>query len=355
MSDEVLIFSDSHVHPHKRKRERMEDCLKVIDWVFQTARKRNIKNILFGGDLLHDRQKIEVYTYQRLFETLRRNLLGDIKLWLLLGNHDLWFNENTSISSVVPFSSLPGVTIIDKPTRIHQVFGGGTWDFIPFTHNPVAALEELDAKYGPGAEYCLGHIAIDGAVLHGEHTADVQIEHDGDMVRVSPSLFERYKRAFFGHYHAAQQIGDNMEYVGSPMELSFGEANQKKHILAFDCAKNKRTYIENTFSPKHLILRQSDLGKHDLEGNFVQIVVDEIGATDLIQMRKEVIDNNKVGSLEIKQRKKKVDDHVIQDAKAILYKEDEMLTRYVDEVGSDGLDRDLLLKIGRGICDKTIA
>jgi hypothetical protein len=48
-----------------------------------------------------------------------------------------------------------------------------------------------------------------------------------------------------------------------------------------------------------------------------------------------------------------MDEHVIQDAKAILFKQDEMLTRYVDEVGTDGLDRDLLLKIGREICEKT--
>lgn len=351
MSDEVLIFTDAHVHPHKRKVERLEDCLKVVDWVFQTARKRGITNILFGGDLLHDRQKIEVYTYQRLFETLRRNLLGDIKLYLLLGNHDLWFNENTSISSVVPFSSLPGVTIIDKPTRYHNICGA-TWDFIPFTHDPITAVNELKKESGR-PQYCLGHIAIDGAILHGDHTADVVVEHDGDMMRVSADLFSHYKSVILGHYHCAQQITDVVEYLGSPLELSFGEANQKKQILAIDCLKHTKTYIENTFSPKHLILRQRDLDKHKLDGNFVQVIVDEIGATDLINVRREITENNKVGSLEIKQRKKKMDEHVIQDAKAILFKQDEMLTRYVDEVGTDGLDRDLLLKIGREICEKT--
>ncbi len=353
MSDEVLIWTDVHVATHKRKLERLEDCLAVVDWVFQTARQRGISNIIFGGDLLHDRQKIEVYTYQRLFETLRRNLLGDVKLWLLLGNHDLWFNEKTSISSVVPFSSLPGVEIIDKPTRIHNL-SGCTWDFIPFTHNPVAALEELKEK-GGRAEYCIGHIAIDGAILHGEHTADVQIEHDGDMMRVSVDLFDHYKNVYLGHYHAAQKMNKIVEYIGSPLQLSFGEANQKKHILAFNGLTGKKTYIENTFSPKHLILQKKDLPKHSLEGNFVQILVDEIGATDLIQMRKEVAENNNLGSLEIKQRKKKMDEHVVQDAKAILYKEEEMMTKYVDEVGTDSLDRDTLLKIGKEICNKTIS
>lgn len=353
MSDEVLIFTDAHVHPHKRKTERMEDCLKAVDWVFETARNRGITDILFGGDLLHDRQKIEVYTYQRLYETLARNLVGDIRLWLLLGNHDLWFNDNTSISSVVPFSSLPGVTIVDQPTRMHNI-SGSSWDFIPFTHDPISTLQELKKKGGK-AEFCLGHIAIDGAVLHGEHTSDVLIEHDGDMMRVSADLFSHYKNVFLGHYHAAQQLTPVVEYVGSPLELSFGEAGQKKHILAFNVQTRKKTYIENTFSPKHMVIRPKDVGKkQNLDGNFVRLMVDEIGATDLIQLRKELTDKHDFGSLEIKQQKKKLEEHVIQDAKAILFKEDEMLSKYVDEVGSDGLDRDLLLKIGREICDNTI-
>ena len=107
MSDEVLIFSDIHVHCHKRSNDRLEDCLKALDWVFDVAEQRNITEILFGGDLYHDRQKIEVYSYQRTFETLEKRLRdGRFKLYLLLGNHDIWYNDNTSISSVVPLSAL---------------------------------------------------------------------------------------------------------------------------------------------------------------------------------------------------------------------------------------------------------
>jgi DNA repair exonuclease SbcCD nuclease subunit len=262
MNNKVLLATDLHVHPHKRKIERLEDCLKVLEWIFETAREQNIDTILFGGDLLHDRQKIEVYTYQRLFETLKRNLTGNLKLYLLLGNHDLWFNDNTSISSVVPFSSLPGVVIIDQPTRLN--LKGVNWDFIPFTHDPITAVENLKKQPG-SAQYCLGHIALDGAILHGTHTAEVSIEHDGDMVRVSADLFAHYKTVIFGHYHCAQKINDVVEYLGSPLQLSFGEANQPKYIMMLDCATHEKTYIENTFSPKHLVLRQNELEKHNLQ------------------------------------------------------------------------------------------
>ena len=115
----VLLFSDIHIFPHKRKNERLEDCLSALRWVFKTAESRGIKNLLFGGDFFHDRQKIDVYTYQKTFEILQEQMNNsDIELFLLLGNHDIWFNDNTSISSVFPLSALRGIHLVAKPERI---------------------------------------------------------------------------------------------------------------------------------------------------------------------------------------------------------------------------------------------
>lgn len=350
MSDEVLIFSDVHIHCHKRKNERLEDCLKAIDWVFDVAEERGISQILFGGDLYHDRQKIEVYTYQRAFETLEKRLRNNkFQLYLLLGNHDLWYSDKTSISSVVPLSALPGVKIISRPERLN--IAGSTWDFIPFTHNPIESLEELKNKPGK-PEYALGHIAIDGAILHGTQHSDVTIEHDGDMVSVGVSLFDHYKHTFLGHYHAEQRVNQKVEYIGSPLQLSFGEAFQKKHIIAFNGKTGEKEYISNNFSPLHLVIDVKDKDKYNLNDNFVRIKIDDVGATDLVAIRKEMLESYNMGSLEIKQQKKILDQHIIQDAKAILYKGDQMLAKYVDEIGSKNLDRDELLHIGRKICQK---
>ena len=144
---EVLLFSDLHCHCHKRNAERLEDCLKALNWVFETARKRGIKSILFGGDLFHDRQKIDVFTYQKTYDVLYENLIKEeFDLYVLLGNHDLWYNDKTNVSSVTPLKALPGVKIIDEPCRLK--IENHYWDFIPFTHNPVNALSSLDSQQG---------------------------------------------------------------------------------------------------------------------------------------------------------------------------------------------------------------
>ena len=346
----LLLFSDIHLHPHKRSSQRLEDCLKALEWVFQTAIDRKIKNILFGGDLFHDRQKIEIYTYQRVFESfLNFSKKNASQIYLLLGNHDLWFNDKTSISSVVPLSALPNVHVIAEPSRIE--IDGHNWDFIPYTHNPIETLDVFK-KLHSMTEYALGHIALDGAILHGSQHSDVAVEHDGDMVSISASLFDSYKHTFLGHYHAEQRVNKKVEYIGSPLQLSFGEAFQKKHIIVFDQDKNVREYIENEFSPKHLVIKYEDKEKYELEGNYVQIKVDDIGATDLINLRKELSNNNSLASLEIRQQKKTISEHIIHDAKAILYKGNEMLAKYADQVGHEGLDREKLLAIGEKICKK---
>ena len=345
----VLLFSDLHIHPHKRKNERLEDCLKALEWVFEVALKNNIKDIIFGGDLFQNREKIEIYTYQRTFETLKKCLTKDVNLYLLLGNHDLWFNDKTDVSSVYPLSALSGVRVISKPERL--LISDSYWDFIPFTHDPIKTLEELKDMEGK-QEYAMGHIAVDGAVLHGSQYSDVAIEHDGDMVTISPKLFKGYKHTFLGHYHAEQRVSKTVEYIGSPLQLSFGEAFQEKHIIIFDGKTGEKEYVKNTFSPVHLIIPIEEKDKYSLEGNFVQLKVDNLGSTDLLSMKKDILNSANIGSLEIKQSKKKIEENVIQDARSILYKGEIMLSKFIEENGNKDLDKDVLLEIGKLICQK---
>ena len=93
----ILIYSDIHIHPHKKKVERLHDCLKAQEWVFQTAKDNNIRDIVFVGDLFQDRQKIDVTTYHLTFDIFEKYLKGDLRVWLLLGNHDLWYYDRWTL------------------------------------------------------------------------------------------------------------------------------------------------------------------------------------------------------------------------------------------------------------------
>lgn len=355
----ILIFSDIHIHPHKKSSERLEDCLKALDWVFTVAKKRNIPNVVFLGDLFHDRQKIDVLTYQRTFDVLEGHLSGGFfRLDLLLGNHDLWHSQRLDVSSVNPLRTLPGVRVIDSPS-VHEISDGSDdvlMGFLPYTHSPIEDLKNVDKEWKSAAKgdrrrILGGHIAVDGALWNTRHGvfSDVAVEHEGDMVRVGPEIFSSWDRVFLGHYHAAQRLDDRVEYVGSPLQLSFGEADQAKHLAIYDAIEDSVEYVDNEFSPRHFIVGEDEVDAERLRGNFVRLEVDDIACGRIQAIRESLVNELGVSTLEIKQRERD-ETHVVEDARAIISDENKMIERYVEQVSPEGLDHDALVRVGREIC-----
>jgi len=358
----ALIFTDIHLHQHKKSSERLQDCLNVLDWIFKMAIEEGVDNILFLGDLFHDRQKIDALTYIKTFQIFESfcQQHPKINIYLLVGNHDLWFYQKTDISSVMPLRAFNNIHVVDSPCTLnlsapHRTKNIYPISFLPYTHDPITDIKNIknDSKF----KMLVGHIAVDGAVLNSMHSthAEVAIEHDGEMVKCGVGMFDGWDQVFLGHYHAEQQLTPNVEYVGSPLELSFGEAFQEKHIVVYNLETHEKKYIVNNFSPKHLIIPEKDLDKYDLKGNFVRLIVDNLAQSDLINLRNNVAQINPA-SLEITSKPKVIKEEVamMEDAKAILFKEDEMLERYIKEMSENnllnGLDVDALLKIGKTIC-----
>jgi hypothetical protein len=65
---------------------------------------------------------------------------------------------------------------------------------------------------------------------------------------------------------------------------------------------------------------------------------------------KRGIQDQKPGTLEIIQKPKKEQKQVVEDAKSILDKEDEMLDKFVKEVDTGDLEKPHLVEIGKHIC-----
>ena len=348
----ILLFSDIHVHPHKRKHERLLDCLKALRWVFEQAVERQVDAVLFGGDLLHERQKIDSFTYTEVFKILENYKDCNFSTYLLLGNHDMWFSNSWSVNSIYPFGSLKNFTTIIEPKEL--AICDSTWQFLPYTHNPFEDLQKLPLD-NRSNKYLLGHLSIDGAKLNSAGSvSDVSVEHDGDMVKVDRSIFKDYKHAYFGHYHGAQKLAKNVEYIGSPLQLSFGEAGEEKHIIILDTNKNSQEYIVNDFSPKHFYIDEENLdsySREELEKSFVCIVT----KGDLSTENKKTIENKISGlgidSVKLKTKSKEVTDHIINDAKLVLSDENKIIEKYVEQVQADNLQKDILIGLGKKIAE----
>lgn len=276
MSNKILIFSDLHIHRHKNRIERLSDCLEVFNWVFKVAQEHKVDDILFLGDLFHDRRKIDIFTYHKTFLVLEEMLNKfDIPVTFLLGNHDIWHKDKWDVNSIAPLRSLKGVKVVESPGLVRLEGCQRLVAMMPYTIDPIEHLKEIKV---PDTGLLFAHLALDGASLNANSnfTSKAITEFDGDMIPVNSSIFTNWKRVFLGHYHFAQKITKNIEYVGSPLQLDFGEAFQEKHIVIHDIDKNEDQYILNNFSPKHYIINFEDIEKYNLKNNFIEIKVKNI-------------------------------------------------------------------------------
>jgi DNA repair exonuclease SbcCD nuclease subunit len=350
----ILIFSDLHVACHKKSEQRLNDCLKALEWIFKCAAEHNVNDIICVGDFFHDRQKIEVLTYQKAFEIFASNLKkikSDTKMnkiYLLLGNHDMWYNERWNISSVFPLGALDeDVVIVDKPSSYE--IAGHEVGFLPYTKNPIEDIKKIDIG---NKELLFAHVAIDGALWNVKFKtiADVCIEHDGD-----------WNRVFMGHYHAAQKLTEKVEYVGSPLQLDFGEVDQEKHIIVYDMDTDEKQYIKNDFSPKHFYYHPHKDGDVNdwmekskiKKGDFVNIRTKKIQSSDNIEYQK-IIAKNTCEVVRSKSIKKNVreDKKIIEEAKSILFNEEQMAEEYIKSVDTTGLEHKTLLEVFNKIRSK---
>lgn len=354
----AIIFADLHLHSHKDRIDRLEDCLNVLHWVFRCAEENRCKYIFFLGDLFHERSNIDTLNYLKCFEVFMRYMIEeqrDIDAYLLVGNHDMYHKKRWNVNSVKPLTAIPRCHIIDKPTT--TILDGRRIDWLPHSDNPIDALKGYDKD---GKSLMFAHLSIHGAkfnTLFGTRS-DVIVEYDNDMVPVGPELFDSWEHTYLGHYHGAQHVTDKVEYLGSPLQLSFGEAFERKHIMLMDLETLETEYIENDFSPKHYLITPEDFrnDNYDLNGQFVRLIIDDLSSDELVEMKREIKSKYDVLSLDFKTREKRKSDEeetVIEDAKAILYSEGEMLDRYVSDVGiPDGLDEKFLKTVGKQCLEK---
>jgi len=345
---QILLFSDIHIHPHKNSQKRLQHCLDALKWVFDVAVERHIEDVIFLGDLFQDREKIQVLPYQRTFEIIQE-YTKKLNLYLLIGNHDMWFADKTDISSIYPLGALENVTVISKPTPLK--ISGCDFDFLPFTLNP---LDDIKMFREPNRVLC-GHLALDGAALNLVYNtrADVSVEHEADMVKVDANLFSGWKKVFLGHYHGAQKIGEGIEYVGSPLQLNFSEAMQKKHIVIFDAETLETEYVDNTFSPRHLVIKRSQLDDYDLSNTYLKVEPEDIAEDDLVELKQTLLESHDILTLEFLPAKKEQESQQIEDAKSIMTNDRlELLKRYVNAVETE-LEKEKLIEIGEYIWNKS--
>jgi DNA repair exonuclease SbcCD nuclease subunit len=209
-------YSQDKVLSESNLPERLHSINNTLRQMGQYCRDNDINTFVIGGDIMHSKSIIYSIAQDLMLQFFRD--FDDLVFWVIDGNHDLSGKGSDAISSLSALRSIPNVEwVTGKPQ------GDPSQLFVPYSHNVVN-----DVKNGK-SEILISHFGLSEGILN----SGISIVSD---IKVS-DLIGKYKVVLLGHYHKPQEIiRDDIKlyYVGSPIQLDWGEKGDEKRFLVVD-------------------------------------------------------------------------------------------------------------------------
>lgn len=311
--------------------------IDYIDYLATYAKKNKINTIVFLGDILHKANKIRNETFIPLFKKLQELKEDGFILIFILGNHDMFtMNKDSLVETFSPFG-----TVIKSETQME--FDGIKINLCPYT------TDEMEVPT-VNADYLLTHLPISEFVFDN----DMEIK---DKNAFHPDFFSNYKKVFTGHYHKRQEKY-NIEYIGSPYQLSFGEAGDtNKGFVVFEPSTGKEEFIQYKNAPKYYeidydTLVNDGVEETDIQNSFVKIFIDK-KIENFTKVRNSLY---KIGAIDIVPTFRSPSEKILDEnlTKVEINKPiKEMLQTFIKEkefyYGKEKLDNKILIDLLEGI------
>ena len=223
-------------HLSRYGQDKVEDTTNLPDRLHSTknaiynmadyCRENEIDTMIIGGDLLHGKSVIYAVAQNILLDFFRDN--QDLQFIVLDGNHDLSGKGTAVISALKSIDNEPNVSRIQGLfTKINDIL------IVPYSHKMIEIIK------GSTAPYLISHFGLNEGVLNSGLSiiADIGLN----------SLIDKYKAVLLGHYHKPQEIvREDIEvyYVGSPIQLDWGEKHEEKRFLDVDTDQGTITSVK---------------------------------------------------------------------------------------------------------------
>ena len=267
--------------------ERLYEKKVVQENIGNYCRLNEIKTIVIGGDLLHNKSIIYSLAQSILLDFFRE--YKDLNFIVLDGNHDLSGKGSDVVSALKSLDNEPNVRRVSKPTRITDDSGLDIL-IVPYSDNMIDAIKKSSAKY------LISHFGLNEGTLN----SGVSIISDIGL----KDLVGKYQYVLLGHYHKPQEITkDNISvyYSGSITQNDWGEKGEEKRFLIVDTDTDTIESVPTKGYKKYFDLQITEENKTEVikkarelkeEGHNVKITRKE--AVDIDDINKEFMVVDKV-------------------------------------------------------------
>ena len=327
-------WSDYHTINTDGINSRLEDIIKIFKQIETFNKKNKVDYLFILGDIFHSRSKLDMDVVSLAAETLYEfSRKSNIEIVMLLGNHDIAAsNENIHILKIFK----PFCRIIDEAHRYE--IGNCAVYALPYCISSIEIkkhIRHFSEMIGQESKewyrLFISHNGLDGASIGPN---EYKIESPTSVDDTKNNLFDL---CLYGHYHKHQQIAENVYYVGSPLQHSFGERNDEKGFIYLDTESGYHEFVK-TIYPKFVQCSPEKAAKEKEKGNYVKIDLQSIEDKNLVMSDQHLAKFPMVDNIQ---------DDTDYEVRLQLDESGSMKSmsnQYVDYMNPEGLDLSLLKK-----------
>lgn len=232
---------------------RLLHLIECWRWIVETSRQAGCDGIFVLGDVFNSRTEIPLGVLDIVCRAFH-DASEDLKITVLVGNHDslLRSPERNSLQVFRGYAQ-----VIEEP---HSSCGFLLMPWMEDVQTYRKTVDTMSKKWKP--DYLLSHVMLQEA------------GYPGKGIPLAYLYPKRFKRVFLGDVHEPKVIAANVRYVGSPLQIDFRDAGQKRGFYILDANTGKWKFHYNTKSPRFHILSSADVS--DVEDiDFVRVKTED--------------------------------------------------------------------------------
>jgi len=267
-----LYTADIHLSGYSQDKivnnlpERLNSIKNVLNEMAEYAVSHDISTFIIGGDILHGKSLIHALA-QSIMLDFFRSYQQQLEFIIIDGNHDLGGRGKGAVSALKSLDNEPNVMRMEEWQKVGDIM------FVPYSPDMVKHIKSGKAKF------LISHFGLSEGILNSGMSiiSDLSIN----------DLAGRYKYVLLGHYHKPQSIKRediSLYYVGSPIQIDWGEKNEEKRFLIVDTETEIIESVPTTGYTKYCEFTITNEDKESVmaiatalkaEGHFVKLVMEE--------------------------------------------------------------------------------
>ncbi len=352
----ICLITDTHFGARNDNLIFNDYFFKFYDEVFfPYLIENNIKTIIHLGDIVDRRKYVNYFIlYQmrkRFFDPLRDQ---NIDCHYLIGNHDTPFKNSSDINSMYElFGDRRGRRFTSYVIAQDVEFDGLQICLVPWINdsNAVTTFETIKKTK---ADILFGHLEIKGFQMYRGILNDQGLDRE---------MFNKFQLVCSGHFHH-RSISDNITYLGSPYEMTWGDYGDSRGFHIFDTDTRELKFIENPNKMFHKVVYDDENKSSDevlnvdfskYAGTTLKIITEK--KTNLVLFDQFInniyeVNPNHVQIIESNMLKEFLDeDEIINEAEDTLT----IIQKYIEKNVEEGVDKKKLNKLMNSLYNESLA